>query len=120
MASLPILTVSPADLWRLRTTQVTYWPDGALRFSTNRKGEVWTARTRGYSGLGDRHPVHDPLLDRLSELMRSSRKCWPEGGRFLVDNTGAYFRDENRVVHYFVWFANSRPIAWSEEVHGTD
>jgi len=64
--------------------------DGFARFSCNAPGDVWPTPGHGWTPIGDRIPVSDPFVVQLMLLLLAIR---PDGGRFFLNEGGAYYRD---------------------------
>lgn len=98
----PIL-VSQDELNDIRRLQIKRRRDWPAVFSTNAHGEIWPFATYGYTNWHDREDVRgfSRVIDEVAERYRQIR-C--RGGRFFIDNSGSYYRDESTA-----WEA--RPIA---------
>jgi len=88
----PIL-VSRTDLEDIKRLHIKSRSDWPAVLSTNVHGEIWPFATYGYTQGRDREDVHgfSQVIDEVAERYREIR-C--EGGRFFIDATGAYYRDE--------------------------
>jgi hypothetical protein len=89
------IEVNRHDLDQIKRLQIKPRSDWPAVFSTNEHGEIWPFTTYGYTYGRDREDVQgfSQLLDAVAERYREER-C--EGGRFFIDATGAFYKDESR------------------------
>jgi hypothetical protein len=87
------IEVSRADLEQIKRLQIKPRSDWPAVFSTNVHGEIWPFWTYGYTYGRDRVDVRgfSPVVDEVAERYRQLRG---EGGRFFIDATGAFYKDE--------------------------
>ncbi len=78
-------------------------------FSTNPSEETWRFETYGLTREQLRVEVRNqsPKLDQVFGLFIERR---PTGGRFLIDDAGAYWKDEKRTPHRFVEWVLDEPL----------
>ena len=89
----PIL-VSRPDLEDIKRLQIKPRNDWPAVFSTNVHGEIWPFATYGYTYGSDRVDVRgfSNVINVVAERYREIR---PEGGRFFIDATGAFYKEES-------------------------
>lgn len=87
-----VLDMTRHDLEIMKRLQVLLRTDWPAVFSTNGK-DIWPQTTLGWTPFNSRLQVRGLLkvLDRIAERYIEVR---PEGGRFFIDSTGAFFKDE--------------------------
>lgn len=87
-----LLHVTRGDLERIQLLQLMHRVDWPAVFSTNGSC-IWPQIVRGWTPFGSRLQVRgicgvlDAIADRYVQLR-------PEGGRFFIDATGAFYKDE--------------------------
>ena len=89
--SLPItVPVTREEFNRLRQLQLKFRWDWPATFSANEHGHIWPYITPGYTTEDIRFHVRGALdiLDYLADEYINIRS---EGGRFFIDETGAYY-----------------------------
>jgi hypothetical protein len=88
------IEVSREDLDQVKRLQIKPRSDWPAVFSTNVHGEIWPFATYGYTYVPDREDVRgfSHVVDEVAERYRQLR-C--EGGRFFIDATGAFYKDES-------------------------
>ena len=76
------------------------WP---AVFSTNTLCDIWCFTHSGNTPLDERLYVQGQLdvIDRIAEVYRSER---PEGGRFFISDSGAFFTEEHCEQLQFIEF----------------
>ena len=93
--------ITHSEFEEFRRLQVRYRWDWPAVFSTNSR-EIWPwvvyGRTREELRLNVRGL--SIIVDRVTSEYLERR---PEGGRFFIDEIGAYYKEAGRAVQ-FVWF----------------
>jgi hypothetical protein len=98
--SLPItVPITQEEFTKLRQLQIKFRWDWPATFSANEHGHIWPYVTPGYTVEDNRLHVRGALdlLDYLADEYISIR---PEGGRFFVDETGAYYSLFSRHIQF--------------------
>ena len=104
MRSLPIpVPLAQKEFDRLRQMQVKFRWDWPATFSANEYGNIWPFKTYSHTPEFKRIPLRgaSELLDYLADEYISIR---PGGGRFFINNDGAYFRSEHSDAVQFTTF----------------
>jgi hypothetical protein len=102
LISVPLTRKEFNSLRQLQLKARWDWP---ATFSANEHGEVWPYVTPGYTREKDRFHLRGALdlLDYLADVYLGVR---PEGGRFFLDDQGAYFGESSsRVKTQFAKFS---------------
>ena len=107
--SLPIsVRLTRAEFSKLRQLQVKFRWDWPATFSANQHGHIWPYITPGYTPESDRLQLRgaSELLDLLADEYVDLR---PEGGRFFIDDLGAYYSEFSKHVQFgkFVFVSES-------------
>lgn len=107
--SLPVsVPITREEFNKLRQLQIKFRLDWPATFSANEHGHIWPYITPGYTTEDNRLHVRGALdfLDYLADEYVSVR---PEGGRFFIDETGAYYSLFSRHVQFakFVFVGES-------------
>ncbi len=107
--SLPIsVPITREEFNKLRQLQIKFRWDWPAAFSANEHGHIWPYITPGYTTEENRFAMRGELdlLDYLADEYISIR---PEGGRFFIDETGAYYSHFSRHVQFaeFVFVSQS-------------
>ncbi len=98
--SLPIsIPLTQEEFRKLRQLQVKFRWDWPATFSANEHGDIWPYITPGYTREKDRFQMRGALelLDYLADEYISIR---PEGGRFFIDEPGAYYSEFSKHVQF--------------------
>lgn len=96
------------EVKRLGLLQLVSRTDWPLVFATNCLGHIWPWIEWGHTRMDHRWHIsgESGVLDEIAALYREVR---PEGGRFFVDATGAFYKDASgRFSHQFVNFRYGR------------
>ena len=104
MRSIPIsVPLTQEEFNQLRKMQVKFRWDWPATFSANEHGHIWPFKTYSYTPDFQRIPLRgaSELLDYLADEYISIR---PEGGRFFINDEGAYFRPEHHAPVQFATF----------------
>jgi hypothetical protein len=83
------------------------WP---ATFSTNSKGEVWPFLRKGYTPPRERENVraYSPLLAIVADIYTTQRG---EGGRFFVNEVGAFWKsDPVEPIQFVKWDAGEKRL----------
>jgi hypothetical protein len=82
------------------------WP---AAFSTNSKGDVWGFLTYGYTPRSKRDNLrgHLALLDQIADIYWNHRE---DGGRFFIDERGAFFKRDNVDVQFVEWISEGEKL----------
>lgn len=97
------IEITQAQFDHLRNVKLRnhkYWP---AVFSTNCHEDIWLYVTDGYTPREFRKDVRGSyrLIDMIGDAMLRAR---PEGGRFFIDETGAFYKNVQGHSVRFVWF----------------
>jgi hypothetical protein len=92
-----------SDFEELRELQRKHRWDWPATFSSNRKGEIWSYVTRGWTTYENRDELQGVswVLDRIAIKLQYLRS---ERGRFFVSDVGAFYKDEDANIVQFVEF----------------
>lgn len=105
------LEVTDEELGQLRRMQISPRGDWPAVFSTNGNGEVWPFVTYNWTPHADRRDVQGEarVLDLIARFYIDRR---PEGGRFFIDDRGAFCSEPPDRKVQFVTFklVESDPI----------
>lgn len=87
-----VMNVTRRDLDRIKQVQLMPRTDWPAVFSTN-GDDIWPQAVRGWTPFESRLQVRGLLefLDTIADIYLEVR---PEGGRFFIDSTGAFYKDE--------------------------
>src|SRR5262245_26742218 len=107
--SLPIsVPLTREEFSKLRQLQIKFRWDWTATFSANEHGHIWPYITPGYTTEDNRFHVRGALelLDYLADEYVSIR---PGGGRFFIDDHGAYYSESSNHVQFgkFVFVSES-------------
>lgn len=77
------------------------WP---ASFSCNAKGEVWPRSRSGFHQQEDRIQMkgHIPMLDNVVDDVLEASSVLPKGGRFDLNDAGAFLTESGIQVSRFV------------------
>jgi hypothetical protein len=98
-----VISTTRRELDQLRTLQLRHRRDWPAVFSTNGH-DTWPFVCYGWTPYELRNYLTgvSPLLDRIARACVDARD-W-RGGRFFVQQHGAYWEDEDFRIHQFVVF----------------
>lgn len=109
MRSVPIpVPMTKEELSSLKKLQVQFRWDWPATFSANWHGDIWPFITYSYTREDQRIQLRgkDDLLGYIADLYISVR---PEGGRFFIDDEGAYYGKESSNQVQFAKFSFVTP-----------
>jgi hypothetical protein len=97
------LAITRAELRELRRLQRSLRWDWPAVFSTNSKREIWPFKRYGLTGGRDTEELRNvsKILDAVADRYLTIRS---EGGRFFVDEKGAFYKDRQARQIKFVCF----------------
>ena len=98
-----IVTITADEIAELERLQVKSRQDWPLVFSANCRGDVWAYFTRGYSPEDQREERRgvSRILDRV---VKKYRRIRPGLGRFFIDQTGVFYKVEEKTPVQFILF----------------
>jgi len=81
-------------------------------FSTNPSEDTWRFETLGLTPAQLRAEVRNesPKLDQIFGIFIELPDKHPKGGRFFIDDKGAYWKDKGRNKHRFVEWMPEEPL----------
>lgn len=90
------------EFQNFRDIQIRLRWDWPATFSTNGR-EIWPFVTYGYTDLEDREDVKGqiPVLDEIAEECMAIK---PLGGRFFINDEGAFFKTDDNTLIKFIRF----------------
>lgn len=98
-----LITTNRDVISRVRQSQRRNRGDWPAVFSTNPKGEVWPWVTWGVTPEEGRENVRGNC-NILDEVTMEYLAIRPEGGRFFIDDKGAYYTSADGWKKCFAWF----------------
>ena len=89
------IKINGAQFQEFKDAQVRTRGDWPATFSCNAHREVWPFSTYSHTHHSDRIPVAGqiPILD---QIVGKFLQINPRGGRFHIDDAGAYFADDKK------------------------
>ncbi len=105
METLAITRDEFEELKRLQIRHRWRWP---AIFSTNFHREIWPYAGPGYTKVKERLQVRgvSKIIDAVADQYLRTRK---EGGRFFIDEKGAFYTEQGRPQVQFLVFLISEP-----------
>lgn len=102
------LTITREELEEIKRLQLKHhwkWP---AAFSANPRGDIWPYVTRGYTDEGLREQVRhvSKIIDAIADEYLNAR---PTGGRFFIDDTGAFYTPQGESEVQFLAFRFVNP-----------
>ena len=97
------IAITRDEFDEFRRLQIRYRWDWPAVFSTNYYSEIWPWVTYGYTPGANREPVRglSPIVDAVADEYLRVR---PEGGRFFINERGAFYKDADGVSVQFASF----------------
>ena len=91
---VPTMAITPRQFFQFVELQIKHRWDWPAVFSTNMHGDIWPFMTRGYTPTALREDVRGmhPLLDGVADIFLQMRAG---GGRFFIDESGAFHKDQH-------------------------
>ena len=108
MKSIPITRVQFQEFRALQQKRRWDWP---ATFSANPSGDVWPFVGNGYTPLRERVDVKgcSPVLKWVAEVYTVIR---PEGGRFFIGDSGAFWKNiERKEIQFVRWDFGEEALA---------
>jgi hypothetical protein len=101
------LRLTDTEFERLRELQLRLRWDWPAAFSANWKGEIWPFVFCGYTRRQSRQDIRglSEVVDRLADHFLGIRN---EGGRFFIDERGAFYKTQGAQEVQFVAFKRWR------------
>lgn len=93
------VTLTESELQQLRDIQIRYRLDWPAAFSINSKCEIWPYVTNGLTPHEIREDVRgvSPVLRHVGDFFLGVRE---NGGRFFVDDRGAFYKPETQYIQF--------------------
>jgi hypothetical protein len=103
------IRINKAEFDKFRELQKKKRGDCHAAFSTNLSEIPWPFVTFGLTPerLRDELRKVSPLLDQIVGIFIEIR---PTGGRFLIDDKGVYWKDDEKIEHRFVEWLHDEPL----------
>jgi hypothetical protein len=103
MPILKKLAITHKEFEVLKNLQVRRRWDWPTVFSTNCRGEIWGFATYSWTKLEEREYIHgvSSIIDRVAEEYLNVRA---DGGRFFIDDEGAFHKAEPGSKVQFICF----------------
>ena len=100
---MPEILVKTDELEKLKQIQIKHRRDWPAAFSTNIRCEVWPFCCYGHTSYENREFVHgsSKTIDDVAHEYLKIRRI---GGRFFLDELGAFYKDELGFPEQFVTF----------------
>ncbi len=105
-----VLSLTATEFEELIQLKVKHRWDWPAVFSTNEYRDIWPFLGYGYSRANERRQVRgvSKIVDAVADEFL---KMFPAGGRFFINDTGAFYKDEYSRVTPVLAFAISKPEA---------
>ena len=106
------IRINKAEFDKFRELQKTIRKDCHAAFSTNLSEIPWPFVTFGLTPEHLRAELRkvSPKLDQVVGIFIELPEKRQKGGRFLIDDLGAYWKDEEKVPHRFVEWVSEEPL----------
>jgi hypothetical protein len=89
------IDVTPEEFKKLTQLQHQHKWEWPAVFSVNEHGQIWPGVTYGWTHFGDRKPVRG-LSKIIDDVADEYLRIRAEGGRFFVDERGAFRADQGQ------------------------
>lgn len=101
------------ELVRLQKRRRWDWP---AVFSTNEYGDIWPWTTYGWTPDSEREQLRgiSRIIDAVAEIYRL--KARPEGGRFFIDDNGAFYKNEegSQVIQFVIFQMQGSAVRYAD------
>ena len=96
------LIVSRNEFTEFKLLQIRNRWDWPATFSANEKGSIWPFVSRGWTRVENRKELRGcEIIEKVRDHYLAERES---GGRFFINENGAFYKDTERQVRQFIRF----------------